>query len=202
MRRLFKARDRLGNQPSLPAIFPDGEAPVVRLNQDGEREMIRMRWGFPKVKHSYVTNARNLASNYWKGWFTKPAFRCLVPATSFSEYHPTQTDEKGRKLASWFALKGEEPRPPFAFAGLWRPWTGERRKGELGDFLLYSFLTTEANEVVRPIHPKAMPVILNPEDYDTWLNAPAEDALALQRPYPADQMQLVFTGAKQDEPAG
>ena len=198
MRRLFNAEDRLGNQPALPAIFPDGEAPVCRRDKDGARELVRMRWGFPKVRASYVTNARNMSSNYWRGWFGKPEFRCLVPASSFAEYHPTEKDEKGRKLASWFVLKGDEPRPPFAFAGLWRPWTGERKKGEEGEFNLYAFLTCEPNEVVAPIHPKAMPVILEPDDYDTWLTAPADEALKLQRPFPAEKMYLAFTGKKKD----
>jgi putative SOS response-associated peptidase YedK len=35
---------------------------------------------------------------------------------------------------------------------------------------LYGFLTTEANAIVSPIHPKAMPVILTkPEQFDLWL---------------------------------
>jgi hypothetical protein len=38
MRRIARAfRDSLGNQPSLPAIFPDQLAPVVRLDANGER---------------------------------------------------------------------------------------------------------------------------------------------------------------------
>lgn len=198
MRRLFKADDRLGNQPPLPAIFPDMAAPVCRTAKDGGQELVSMRWGFPKVRHNYVTNIRNLSSQYWRGWLDKPQFRCLVPATSFSEYHPTAKDEKGRKLASWFALNGEESRPLFAFAGLWRPWDGERKKGEVGTFNLFAFLTTEPNDVVAPIHPKAMPVILRPSDYETWLTAPADEAVQLQLPFPASDMHLAFTGAKED----
>ena len=49
MRRLFSVapdRDRLGNQPPPPAIFPRYEAPVVRLGESGDRELVRMHWGF------------------------------------------------------------------------------------------------------------------------------------------------------------
>ncbi len=48
IRRLFLPYqvDRTGNLPSMPAVFPDQEAPVVR-NAAGHRELIRMRWGMP-----------------------------------------------------------------------------------------------------------------------------------------------------------
>ena len=177
MRSLFDVavdRDRLGNHPAQPSIFPDQEVPIVRLDREGRRELLPMRWGFPKVQKSYITNARNLASPYWRNWL-KPAFRCLVPVTAFSEYHSTERFA-GRKAAVWFAL--DEARTPFASAGLWRPWSGERKKRETGEFRLFTFLTAEANSVVRPIHPKAMPVIVAPEDYETWLSAPPDEALA------------------------
>lgn len=41
--------DRTGNLPSLPAIFPDQSAPVVRQGEDG-REFVMMRWGMPSPK--------------------------------------------------------------------------------------------------------------------------------------------------------
>jgi putative SOS response-associated peptidase YedK len=43
-------------------------------------------------------------------------------------------------------------------AGVWRPWTG-LRKVEDREHLLFAFPTTEFNDVVRPIHAKAMAVI-------------------------------------------
>ncbi len=49
---------------------------------------------------------------------------------------------------------------------------------------LFGFLTTEPNNIVGPIHPKAMPVILTrPEEVEAWLTAPVEEALKLQRPF-------------------
>jgi hypothetical protein len=39
-----------------------------------------------------------------------------------------------------------------------------------GEHELFGFLTTEANAIVAPIHPKAMPVILTTtEEFDLWL---------------------------------
>ncbi|WP_343074122.1 hypothetical protein [Microvirga zambiensis] len=61
-----------------------------------------------------------------------------------------------------------------------------------GEHLLYSFLTSEPNGVVRLIHPRAMPVILTTlEEYEIWLTAPADVELKLQRPLPDDMLQIV-----------
>jgi putative SOS response-associated peptidase YedK len=39
--------------------------------------------------------------------------------------------------------------------------------------LVYGFLTADANVVVKPIHPKAMSVILTTdEERDVWMRAP------------------------------
>jgi putative SOS response-associated peptidase YedK len=57
----------------------------------------------------------------------------------------------------WFAF--DESRPLAVFAGIWTRWTSVRKvkEGETSNDL-FGFLTTEANDVVAPIHAKAMPV--------------------------------------------
>lgn len=46
--------------------------------------------------------------------------------------------------------------------------------------------------MVKPIHPKAMPVILTePAEIELWLTADWKDARTLQRPYPAERMILL-----------
>jgi len=201
IRRLFKVtRDSAGNMPSFPSIFPDNEAPVIHT-AGGERELTMMRWGFPPPPKSYmpVTNIRNVSSSFWRPWL-KPQYRCLVPATSFSEYAPKANPETGKKDIVWFAL--DRSRPLLAFAGLWRPWTGNRgtkAKPVTGEHLLYSFLTTEPNAVVKPIHPKAMPVILMEDDWETWLTADAPTALKLQRPWPDDELMIVARGSSKKD---
>lgn len=205
---LFRvARDHTSNQPPVPAVFPDQMAPIIRAEGE-DRVMEAMRWGFPpppKVAGRAITNVRNTSSSYWRAWL-KPEFRCLVPATSFCEY-----DEANAKRPTWFALNPD--RPPFAFAGIWRPWKGARGTKAERDYLLatagsdveehrlFAFLTADANDLVRPVHPKAMPVVLtDPADWDTWLHAPVEVALQLQHPAPEDLLQIVATGARKDGP--
>jgi putative SOS response-associated peptidase YedK len=73
------------------------------------------------------------------------------------------------------------------------------RKGETGEHSLFAFLTTQSNDVVRPIHAKAMPVLLTkPEEWDTWFDGSVNDAIALQRPLPTELLRIVATGEKSD----
>jgi putative SOS response-associated peptidase YedK len=202
IRGWFRAKhDRTGNLPLFPGIFPDQFAPIVRRTADGERELVMARWGMPappQFDGQPVTNIRNLNSPHWRGWLGRNR-RCLVPATSFCEY----ADTKPRKTPTWFALS--EDRPLFAFAGLWTSWRGVRGLKSApvqGMHELFGFLTTEANAIVAPIHPKAMPVILtSTAEVDHWLEADAPDALALQRPLPENALSIVARGEKEDAPS-
>jgi putative SOS response-associated peptidase YedK len=103
-------------------------------------------------------------------------------------------------VPTWFAL-GED-RPLFAFAGIWCRWHGTRgtKKNPVeSEHTLFGFLTTDANATVKPLHAKAMPVILTtPAEMDQWMTAPAAEALELQRPLPDEALRIVMRGEKED----
>ena len=191
-------RDTTGNLPPLPGIFPDYFAPVVSNAPDGVRELAMLRWGMPgppQFGGAPITNIRNAKSPHWRAWL-QPANRCVVPFTSFCEW----ADTKPKKTATWFAF--DENRPLAFFAGIWTTWRGKRgpkSKPVEGEHQLFGFLTTDANAEVVTIHPKAMPAILRTEnEIETWLTAPADEALKLQRPLPDQSLKIVMTGEKED----
>jgi putative SOS response-associated peptidase YedK len=168
-------------------VAPQSVQPVVRVNRDaGNREFALMRWGLvppwakdAKIGYSTINARAEEAAS-------KPVFRealknrrCLVPADAFFEWQ--RLDPKSKRP---FAI-GLKSGDPYAFAGLWESW---RPKG--GDPLeTFSILTIDPNEVMEPIHNR-MPVILEPKDYDRWLDPgdPQRPPVDLLRPYPADQM--------------
>jgi putative SOS response-associated peptidase YedK len=219
-------RDVAGNLQPMPGVFPDYTAPVVRNAPDGVRELTKLRWGMPSSSQALfkaaerradklrakgktvdedafkallkaepdkgTTNVRNTKSSHWKRWLGVEN-RCIVPFTSFSEFNK----DAGSDI--WFAL--DETRPLAVFAGIWTSWRSVRKvkDGPTTDDL-YGFLTTDANDFMKSIHPKAMPVILTtPAEIEQWMTAPAAEALELQeRVLPNDTLKIVAKGVKKD----
>ena len=120
-----------------------------------------------------------------------------MPVTSFCEPYG---DVKPATW-HWFALKGDDPRPTFAFPGIWRRYEGPIRKnGENVALDVYAFLTTTPNPLVATINHERMPVLLaKPEEFDQWLNGTAAEALELSREYPPDLMRIVREGFDKED---
>lgn len=179
MKKLFEGfeGDR-SNLPSYDAIYPNRAAPILR-REGGKQRLEEMTWGFPgpqAAKGRPVTNVRNLTSPFWRSALNNPERRCLVPVTRFCEWSAKPDPATGKKVKHWFGMEGEGL---FAFAGIWRP-------GDDASFM--AFLTCDPNDTVGRVHPKAMPVMLKPQDYDQWLEADYDEATALARPFPDDEM--------------
>lgn len=119
--------------------------------------------------------------------------RCLIPADGFYEWKPVP----GTRAKQPFVIRMCDGRP-FAFAGLWEPPApAEPEPAET-----CAIVTTDPNELLRPIHDR-MPVILLPEEYERWLDpdpARPADLLALLRPYPAAAMTCWPVGRAVNDP--
>lgn len=162
-------------------VWPKYQAIVARA-VDGQKILDSMSWGVPfttagkrpgTTVTKRVTNVRNLTSTFWRSMLTTPAKRCLVPFSSFAEPKPNAGREE-----CWFTVTEAQT---SAFAGIWRP---------SADGNVFAFLTCEPNPLVAPIHPKAMPVILHPADYDRWLSVDYNEACSLVAPFPSQLMSI------------
>lgn len=163
-----------------------------------------MSWGFVLLQDGKaprrVTNTRDdkIQNRFWKSSFDQR--RCLVPATSFCEPHD------GRKPATWhwFALKGDEQRTPFAFAGIWQRWKGPTKKGgENVELDVYSFMTTKPNSATSSINHERCPVLLTTEEQrDAWLLGTPTEAAALVRPITGESLLIVQEGFEKKDLLG
>ncbi|MCW5876679.1 MAG: SOS response-associated peptidase [Anaerolineales bacterium] len=178
--------------------------PIAVVLNDGQNKVDFLSWGmipsFTKVKMTnFLLNARA------EGIERKPSFRspfkrrrCLVLADGYYEW--VKLPRKKEKIPYWVHMKDKRP---FAFAGLWDTWTSV----DGSEVKTCCFITCEPNELVAEIHHR-MGVILDEEDYATWLQpeeTESKDLLPLLRPYPSEKMAYyqvgtVVSNARNDVP--
>jgi putative SOS response-associated peptidase YedK len=168
-------------------VAPSQPVMTVTQRSTGRRELLIARWGLvphwakePKVGFKMINaRAETLAEkSTYRQLLTRG--RCLILADGFYEW---RLDPDGKKRPVRYAL---DDGAPFGFAGLWTIWRDPESKEPL---FTCTIVTTSANELVAPVHDR-MPVILPRESEEAWLDRelPAEQALALLGPYPAEQM--------------
>lgn len=205
MLRLFRISDnRAAACDTRDAIFPGHSAPVVRMAADGEPELITMSWGFVLLQDGRaarrVTNTRDdkVQSQFWRSAFESR--RCLVPASSFCE--PNDGRAAGERATwHWFALRGDEPRPGFAFAGLWQSWKGPIKKdGPNVDLQVYSFMTTAPNSATASINHERSPVLLTSDAArQAWLRGTPQEAATLIAPIRGEALTIVQAGFEKND---
>jgi putative SOS response-associated peptidase YedK len=105
------------------------------------------------------------------------------------------------RAGNGFALKADEPRPLFAFPGIYRQWKGPIKKaGPNVDIEVFSFMTTLPNALTRTINHERSPALLTTEaEYRTWLSGTPEDALGLIKPSDPETMRIVQSGLDKED---
>ena len=156
----------ISGQIALPRwnVAPTQDAPVVVVDQSGERGTRALRWGLVPRWAEDSGGARWINARA-ESVSSKPAFReafecrrCLIPADGFYEW----VQRGARKQPYWIhhcqgGLLG--------FAGLWERW--QPRADEALE--TFTILTTTPNALVAPLHDR-MPVVLEPEAWTAWLD--------------------------------
>lgn len=171
---------------------------VLHPAENSNRQFHQLRWGLiPSWAKDPQMGAR-LINARAETITEKPSFRsafrhrrCLVIADGFYEWQR----QEGKKQPFYFRFQNGQP---FAFAGLWERW----RSPDGEEIQSCTILTTEANDLLRPIHDR-MPVILDSKDYDLWLDPAVQstEPLQLLRPYQAEAMTSYAVSTKVNNPA-
>lgn len=164
-------------------VTPDQFIPSCRVNEAGDRELVLMRWGLVPHWSKGPDNRYSMINARAETVHQKPAYRtpfkrhrCLIPVDGFYEW----TQANGKQ--PWYFHY--QNNSPLALAGLWDHWSGE--SGDSMDSC--TIVVTEANELMQPIHDR-MPVILTPDQFETWLDPQNQDVETLRA------MLLPYQGA-------
>ena len=169
-------------------IAPTQLVPVIRQNpKEPIRELSLLRWGLIPSWANDSSGAARMINARSETVGSKPAFRdalkfrrCLIPADGFYEW-----ERVGKtKQPYCFEVGGAEL---FAFAGMWDRWKDPSRNW----VKTCTILTTTPNAVTSAIHDR-MPVILDPDSYDLWLDPGMQDASEaseMLKPYGAQFMR-------------
>ena len=174
------------NMQLLYNIAPTQDVMIIgnaRVKGGGfRREMRWAHWGLIPQWAKDAQLASNMINARAETVAEKPAFRaafkrrrCLVPASGFYEWQKTEDGKQPHVIRH---ADGH----PMTFAGLWE-------ENEVLGVRSCTFLTRPANDFMKPLHHR-MPVLLQPEQYDLWLNhdAPADDVQELLGPYEGDDL--------------
>jgi putative SOS response-associated peptidase YedK len=159
---------------------------VLTVTHRDQRQAEYMRWGLIPSWAKDVSIGSRMINARGETVAQKPSFRtalqrrrCLVLADGFYEWQKVGKGKRPMRIV----LKSREP---FAFAGLWETWRDP--EGEL--IRSCTIVTTEANDLLRPIHER-MPVILPRELEEFWLDGDVTDPAVLTdvlSPYPDEPM--------------
>jgi putative SOS response-associated peptidase YedK len=179
-------------------IAPSQPVLIVRIGVRGEREFRLVRWGLipswakDPPQYGMLVNARSETAA------EKPSFRgamrhrrCLIPTTGYYEW------TGGRSSRQPHLIKLDD-QPVFAMAGLWEAWLG----ADGSEIETMAILTTAANADVVSIHDR-MPVVIEPEHYDRWLDCSSgreNDVVDLMAPLPRGRMTVMAINPKLNDP--
>ena len=195
---LFRtAYDRTGNLPAFPGIFPDQLAPILRNSVDGERELV-MRAGACRDRRSLAASRSRISATWQARTGAAGSGSGIAASSPRHRSASTPTRSPARRRRGLHSTKSGRCSPSRACGRGGGACAGRRARRSRASMSCSGFYP-EANAIVAPIHPKAMPVILTTtEEFDLWLEGETIEALKLQRPLPEGMLDIVPRGEKED----
>ena len=171
-------RDLFGLE-EMPALVPRYNVapsqPIAVLREPHRLELVR--WGLPPRPGTHGAGINVRIETVARAPAYRASFRsrrCLVVVDGFFEW------QREGKTSRPFLLRREDGKP-FALAGIWdRTVTAD---GEVLDAC--AVITRAAEGAVAKLHGR-MPLILSPDQYDSWLDSRLHDASLLLRPADLD----------------
>ena len=162
---------------------PGSIQPVVWMNEEGERTLGLMRWGF-RLPERLLFNVRSdgvAKANFWKDKFASN--RCIVPASSFFEW-------KGKKVPKPKYEITVLDREFFGIAAEWAEWRNPKTQKWEKTFATF---TSEPNTIIRELHDR-QPIILDPKDFGEWLSPSERAPVHLLRILPDEAIRAILLG--------
>jgi putative SOS response-associated peptidase YedK len=197
--RDFFGAAEIDDFPKRYNIAPTQGVHIARNDMRGAREVQLVRWGLiPSWSKDPSAFSAPLLQARAETAAEKPAFRgamrhrrCLVPTTGFYEW----SGKRGAKQPHLIRLKDREL---FALAGLWEGWLG----ADGSEIETMAILTVDANADMAHVHDR-MPVIIDPEDFDRWLDCrsgTAEGVMDLLKPLAEGHLAITAVNPKLNDP--
>ena len=158
---------------------------VVQDSGNEFRSLKMLRWGLIPAWATDRKIGANMINARSETIDQKPSFRvaftrrrCLIPADGYYEW--TQTAAGKQPM-----LIQRPNRELFCFAGLWErneklPADKDGIADPANPLLTCTIITTAANQSLAPIHDR-MPVVIDPEQYATWLDPHHQNAIELRQ---------------------
>jgi len=171
-------------------IAPTQPVAAIGLNKAGQRGLTHFHWGLVPSWAKDTKMAGRMINARSETAHEKPSFRapfkrrrCIIPASGFFEWKR----EGSKKQPVYIHPHPDTGKKFFGIAGLWENW----QSADGSELKSCTILTTEPNELMADVHNR-MPVILDPADYDTWMDTetPLPVISALLTQYPDEKMAI------------
>ena len=190
--------------------FPDQYAPrynvapsqaILAIPNDGRNAADFFLWGLIPSWAKDASIGSRMINARGETLAEKPSYRgvykykrCLIPADGFYEWKA----QVGSKAKTPYFVHFKDGQP-FAFAGLWDEW----HAADGAALRTCTIVTTAPNQLMAPIHDR-MPVILQPQDYDQWLDPAPRTPDSLQHliaAFPAEEIEAYPVSALVNSPS-